>query len=205
MSDRLYLLLELLTERMSTESTGELYAEESEHYYSVYLALLGLSLDIHRETRRRLIHEDLKELDELSAYLKQMTKDTQKAIVRESKRTDAQSTENIVLSYKENLKTQREILDDTKEYRTLITGQLQSVKGVEAELQRQWDLALNTYNTARASRSYYKLVNRGLRDLNNLRKLKLPTMIPLMSERLSSKLKRLEEYRGQSLELRPQR
>jgi len=201
----LNLLLELLAERMSPDSTGERYAEESERYYSVYVALIGLSIDLHRETRRRLQQEDLAELDQMGDNLQRMVKQTQRAIIRESKRTDTASTDNIVKSYKENLKVQREIIRDSKEYRALIVDQLKSIEGVERELTRQWDLALNTYNTARVSRNYYGLVNRGLRDLNNLRKLKLPSMIPLMSDRLSSKLRRLDEYRGQSIEFRPRR
>jgi hypothetical protein len=190
---------------MTPDSTGERYAEESERYYSVYVALIGLSIDLHRETRRRLQQEDLAELDQMGDNLQRMVKHTQEAIIRESKRTDTASTDNIVKSYKENLKVQREIIRDSKEYRALIVDQLKSIEGVERELTRQWDLALNTYNTARVSRNYYGLVNRGLRDLNNLRKLKLPSMIPLMSDRLSSKLKRLDEYRGQSIEFRPRR
>lgn len=201
----LNLLLELLTERMSDDSTGEQYAEESERYYSVYVALIGISLELHRETRRRLTQEDLAELDRMNERLEGMVKDTQQAIIRESKRTDAQSTEDIVQSYRENLKSQREIVRALKEYRGVIEGQLKSIEGVEREIKRQWDLSLNTYNTARMSRNYFGLVNRGLKDLNNLRKLKLPNMIPLMSDRLTSKLKTLDQYRGESIELRPRR
>lgn len=202
----LNMLLELLTERMNPDITGEQYAEQSERYYSVYVALIGLSLDLHRETQRRLKEEDLAELDQINQNLQQMVKETQAAIVKESKQSDAESTENIVKSYQENLKTQQEIIRASKEYRTLIENQLKSIHTVELELERHWKLALNTYQTARVSNNYYGIVNRGLRDLNNLRKLKIPSMIPLMSDRLSSKMNDLDQYRGQSIDdLRPKR
>ena len=199
----LNLLLEVVTERIAPSSQGEVYATESERYYAIYVALIGLSLDIHRATKERLIKEDLKELDELGTYLKTLIRETRQHLQREVK-AKREGSENIIASYHENLKTQLEIARDAKEYRGIITSQLKSLESVERELERQWDLAFNTYETARLSKSYYTIVNRGLRDLNNLRQLKMPNMIPLMSERLSDKLDRLEEYR-QRANLSPKR
>ena len=200
----LNLLLELLTERMNPHSQGEAYAQEAERYYAVYVALIGLSVDIHKLTRQRLEREDLREIDQMGSYLRDLIKETRHHLQSEVRQQQNQS-DNIIKSYQENLKTQQEVLKDSKEYRALLISQLKSLEAVERDLERQWNLALNTYNTARVSNSYYGIVNRGLRDLNNLRHLKLPSMIPLMSERLSTKLDRLESYRARAIELNPKR
>jgi len=201
----LNLLLELLSERLADQGQGQAYAEAADRYYSVYVALIGLSLDLHRETRRRLREGDLKEINEMGQQLSSMIKQTQATMIQEAKRTDQSSTADIVRGYSENLKVQREILSDTKEYAGLLREQLGKIKVTEQKLERQWELALNTYKTVQLSRKYHTIVNRGLRDLNNLRKLDLPSMVPLMSERLSGRIQRLDEYRGKAIDLRPQR
>ena len=198
----LNLLIEVVTDRMKSSQEDHQYLKRSEQYYGIYVALVTLSLDLHRQTRTRINSTHIPKISHLVRSVKQMTDDTRALIKderRRARRSAAKDHKAMLTQLKKNLKVQETSLRGARAYRSHLREQEKQVKLTEDQIARRLRVAVNTYRTVRLSSSQLTLIEEGLRDLNNLRRIHLPAMVPLADERVRSLFDAIDNHmRGEA-------
>lgn len=187
----LNLLGELVTDRMRASQNDLAYVKNSEQYYSIYVALVTLSLDIHKETHRQIIEEHIPKVNMLIQSLHKITKETHMILKDEKKKLRRQAiplNKTLIDQLQKNLKVQKVALEGAKAYQVHLAAQANEIKRGSELIARRLRVAVNTYKTVRLSTNQLDLIEEGLRDLSNLRRIQLPAMIPLANERVQSQL-----------------
>lgn len=223
---QLNLLGDYVTERMLAARGTEDYPHLAQRYYAVYVAIVSLTLSVHRQTYRELQDTHLPRVDKLSERLTEVIGSTQKLIKLEEKRHSAlkrklehhveraaasdedqssqaliqaelEEAERHIQQLKANLEVQRKAKVGARAYRAHLTKQAEKIKLAARKVERRFKIAFNTYQTVLIGTDQLELIRAGLRDLSNLQKVQVPDMVPLAGEQVTAHLELLsEQFQG---------
>jgi hypothetical protein len=164
-------------EQLMKDSPGD--TEAARRYYGMHVVLIRAMLQGHEMTLDRIDQgymERLKELDDENDALRKETRsmlkyaeDSEKPLLAASLRTQGATAEAIRL-YRQHL---RDVRDNVYE-------------GQKA-LNRRYDVALNAFHTIRVSAMLVREMESALQDLDALRSMQLPELIPINDAAIQQK------------------
>jgi hypothetical protein len=187
----LNLLIELVSERLQEALQREHYIQRATYYYSIYVGLVSLSLDLHSFTRSRIENEHIPKVQKIFRYFQQVQKESKQILVKELKENGKgdQSTQEenqaFINQIKQNIQIQDFTLQGVTAYLNYLDKQVKQIKYIEKMITRRLNVANNTYRTVHLSQKYLDLVKLGLKDLHTIRQIKIPEMLPIAQEKFT--------------------
>ena len=165
--------------------------EAARRYYGIHVTLIRAMMRAHEMTLENIDDRYLERIDDLEAQNRALRKETQrmirfadpeqKGLLEASLRTQNVTQEALEL-YRDHLKNVRDRVYEGKK-----------------ALQVKHEVALNAYHTIRISSMLASEMQSAVKDLNALRDMHLPDMIPLDDEALERKFSEItRELRGEA-------
>lgn len=164
--------------------------EAARRYYGIHVALIRSMLRAHEVTLENIDERYLIRIDDLDQQNRTLREETrqlirfaepdQKGLLEASLRTQ-NVTQDALELYREHLKSVRDRIYEGKK-----------------SLDRRYEVAQNAYHTIRISSALASEMQAAVKDLNALRAMHLPDMIPLNDEALQRKFSEItRELRGE--------
>ena len=175
----LKLLSELIANLIKESPNSGEYANQARKYYGVYVALEWMMIEAHRVAADRIgsVH-----IPKIVALLEKTNKQVQNTMLLIDQTQSEQSKEIL----NSNLKTQRQLESASKNYRTYLETQQMQINDTVKRLEEKFKTTLNTYQTVDLAQSLVMAMKNGVKDIQDLQKLKLPKMIPISSDELQN-------------------
>lgn len=167
--------------RAGTESL-----DVARRYYGFQTVLLGVAVHAHETFLRKVNDEYLGRLDRIVAETTQLREDT-----RRSLRAERQPA--LRAAYESNLAAQDLTLRTADLYRQILVGQARQIAQRREQLQREYDVRVNTYRTVQASSSLVTMMRDSGRAFDGLMRLELPELRPFENIEMQNEFRRLTD------------
>lgn len=165
----------LIQENQSTQG----YANQAKRYYAIYVALISMMVEVHKDALNKIEKQHIPSLDKLKKRTELQVKNTKDLM---SKPEFANKLELL----KNNLQIQNKLIAASQNYRVYLENQKKQLEMSSKDLTSQFKVALNTYQTISLAQSLVGEIQKGIKDLRDLHTLTLPKMIPLSDEKLQN-------------------
>jgi hypothetical protein len=187
----LKLLSELIANLIKESPNSGEYANQARKYYGVYVALEWMMIEAHRVAAERIgsVH-----IPKIEALLNKTNKQVENTMLLISQTESEQSKEIL----NANLKTQQKLESASKNYRTYLETQQMQINDTVKRLEEKFKTTLNTYQTVDLAQSLVMAMKNGVKDIQDLQKLKLPKMIPISSDELQNDFNTVSQQLGAS-------
>lgn len=167
-----------------TQNTGEDLVS-AKKYYGMYVLLLELQLYIQDQYIDRLQEEFIPRIDELKGKSVDLISDT-KSLLRKS-------SGNARKIYMNNLESQEFTLKAINMYKQQLLSDLSKVKKAKAKLMKDYQVAMNTYETVDLSFNVSSLINANASLFNDVMSLQAPELIPFENLKLKEEFEKLTD------------
>lgn len=172
-----------LLENLVRENPGD--PETARRYYGMHVVLLQALTQAHDEVLTRMDDIYLPRLDELESDNQKLQAETEQLL-----RFAEQAQREVLLSSRN---TQRVTAEAMELYRSHLLSVRDRVYEARKDLQQRSDVAWNAYRTIRIAAVLAEEMTDAVQDLQTLRSLEVPELLPLQDEALQQKFLELSE------------
>lgn len=165
-----------------TQNTGE-DLTSAKKYYGMYVLLLELQLFIQDQYIDRLQNEFVPRIDDL--------KGKTKTLITKTKSLHSKSSGKSRDIYANNLESQRFTLKAIDLYKSQLLSDLTKVKQAKAKLSKDYEVAMNTYQTVDLSFNVSSLINANANLFKDVMSLQAPDLIPFENAKLKEEFEKL--------------
>ena len=166
---------------------NEKYIQNSKRYYGMYVSLVGILLHAHKRARNDIEKNYIPQIEGILEDTKGAAEKTNELI--DEHKDDPQALERL----RRNIEAQAVVTKAAESYLVHLNGQLVRLTEAQAGVRKQYEIALNTYQTVDIAASLLDVIKTSLRDLGALRSMQLPEMLPLETERIREQFQSISD------------